>query len=130
MGFDRRSELFALRKGKKQRVWTYRRKRPDGEERTHVATVSELRYVVGVKLMLFWFPVVMLGIDALHVVEMRLRMIASGKSTPDEMFLMVTEKIGAMEEARTIVVRGGDPSLVIENYRRIVAANITRLSGK
>jgi hypothetical protein len=80
--------------------------------------------------MLFWFPVVMLGIDALHVVEMRLRMIASGKSTPDEMFLMVTEKIGAMEAARTIVVRGGDPSLVIENYRRIVAANITRLSGK
>jgi hypothetical protein len=80
--------------------------------------------------MLFWFPVVMLGIDALHVVEMRLRMIASGKSTPDEMFLMVAEKIGAMEEARTIVVRGGDPSLVIENYRRIVAANITRLSGK
>jgi hypothetical protein len=80
--------------------------------------------------MLFWFPVVMLGIDALHVVEMRLRMIASGKSTPDEMFLMVMEKIGAMEEARTIVVRGGDPSLVIENYRRIVAANITRLSGK
>lgn len=80
--------------------------------------------------MLFWFPVVMLSIDALHVVEMRLRMIASGKSTPDEMFLMVTEKIGAMEEARTIVVRGGDPSLVIENYRRIVAANITRLSGK
>jgi hypothetical protein len=80
--------------------------------------------------MLFWFPVVMLGIDALHVVEMRLRMIASGKSTPDEMFLMVTEKIGAMEEARTIVVRGGDPSLVIENYRRIVAANITRLSSK
>jgi hypothetical protein len=80
--------------------------------------------------MLFWFPVVMLGIDALHVIEMRLRMIASGKSTPDEMFLMVTEKIGAMEEARTIVVRGGDPSLVIENYRRIVAANITRLSGK
>jgi hypothetical protein len=80
--------------------------------------------------MLFWFPVVMLGIDALHVVEMRLRMIASGKSTPDEMFLMVTEKIGAMEEARTIVVRGGDPSLVIENYRRIVAANITRLSAK
>jgi hypothetical protein len=49
--------------------------------------------------MLFWFPVVMLGIDALHVVEMRLRMIASGKSTPDEMFLMVIEKIGAMEEA-------------------------------
>jgi hypothetical protein len=42
--------------------------------------------------MLFWFPVVMLGIDALHVVEMRLRMIASGKSTPDEMFLMVIEK--------------------------------------
>jgi hypothetical protein len=80
--------------------------------------------------MLFWFPVVMLGIDALHVAEMRLRMIASGKSTPDEMFLVVTEKIGAMEEARTIVVRGGDPSLVIENYRRIVAANITRLSGK
>ena len=71
-------------------VWAYHRKRPDGEERTHVDMVSELRHVAGrSKLVVFWFPVMMLGIDALHVVEMRLRMIASGKSTLDEMFLMV-----------------------------------------
>jgi hypothetical protein len=56
-------------------------------------------------------------------------MMALGKSTPNEMVLMMTEKMNAMEEAKAIIMRGGDPSLVIENYQKIVAANFARLSG-
>jgi hypothetical protein len=67
--------------------------------------------------------------DAARVIEIRLRMMALGTSTPDEMFLMVTEKIDAMEQAKKIIIRGGDPALVIENYQKIVAANVARLSG-
>ena len=79
--------------------------------------------------MLFLFPLMTLMADASRVIEMRLRMMALGKSTPDEMFLMVTEKINAMEQANKIIIRGGDPSLVIENYQKIVAANVARLSA-
>jgi hypothetical protein len=43
-------------------------------------------------------------------------------------FLLVTEKLDAMEQAKAIVIRGGDPSLIIDNYRKIVAANVARLS--
>lgn len=68
--------------------------------------------------------------DAARVIEIRLRMMALGKSTPAEMLLMVSEKLNAMEEAKAIIARGGNPSLVIENYQKIVAANVARLSGK
>jgi hypothetical protein len=79
--------------------------------------------------MLLWYPLVTLMADAVRVIEMRLRLIALGKSTPDEMFLMVTEKLEAFDEARTILVRGGDPGHVIDNYRKIVSANVARLSS-
>jgi hypothetical protein len=81
------------------------------------------------KSMLVFFPLMTLMADAAQVIEMRLRMIALGKSTPDEIFLMVSEKMRAMEEAKAILARGGNPSLVIENYQKIVAANVARLSG-
>jgi hypothetical protein len=55
---------------------------------------------------------------------MRLRMIALGKSTPDEIFLMVVRENARMEEAKAILARAGNPSLVIENYQKIVAANV------
>jgi hypothetical protein len=78
--------------------------------------------------MLFWFPVMALMVEAARVIEMRLQMIALGKGTSDEMFLMVTEKLDAMAQAKKIIVRGGDPSLVVDHYRKIVAANVARLS--
>jgi len=78
--------------------------------------------------MLFWFPVMTLMVEAARVIEMRLQMIAIGKGTSDEMFLMVTEKLDAMAQAKTIIIRGGDPSLVIDHYRKVVAANVARLS--
>ncbi|GAC1333007.1 MAG: hypothetical protein NVSMB26_13480 [Beijerinckiaceae bacterium] len=67
--------------------------------------------------------------DAARVIEIRLRMMALGKSSPDEMVLMVTEKLGAMEKATAILIRGGSPALVIDNYQKIVAANVARLSS-
>jgi hypothetical protein len=59
---------------------------------------------------------------------MRRQMIALGKGPSDEMFLMVSEKVGAMEQAKKIIIRGGDPSLIIDHYRKVVAANVARLS--
>jgi hypothetical protein len=78
--------------------------------------------------MLFWLPAVAFMLEAARVIEMRLRMIAPGGSTPDEMLFMVTEKIDAIEEAKAIIIRGGHPSLVVDHYRKIVAANAARLS--
>jgi hypothetical protein len=60
---------------------------------------------------------------------MRLRMIALGSSKPDEMLLMVTEKIDAMEKTKAIINSGGNPSLVVDHYRKIVAASAARLSN-
>jgi hypothetical protein len=63
---------------------------------------------------------------AARVIEMRFRMIAIGKAPRLEMFFMVTEKLDAMTQAKAIVIRGGDPSLIIDNYRKIV--DVARLS--
>jgi len=57
-----------------------------------------------------------------------LRLIIAGEATPDELCLMVTEKIKAFEHAGWIIASGGSPALVIENYHKLVAANVKRLS--
>jgi hypothetical protein len=79
--------------------------------------------------MLVWFSMVTLIADAVQVVDMRLRQIATDNGTPEEMFLMVAEKIDAAAEARTIMLRGGDCNQVIDHYRKIVLANVQRLTG-
>jgi hypothetical protein len=79
--------------------------------------------------MFFLFQMMTLMADAARVIEMRLQALALGKSTPEEIFLMVTEKVEALEQAKRIIIRGGDPASVIENYQKIVAANVARLSG-
>ncbi|MFK4522936.1 hypothetical protein ABIF90_000917 [Bradyrhizobium japonicum] len=79
--------------------------------------------------MLLWYPALILMADALQVMDMRIRQIAAGNGTSEEMFLMVTEKLDAAAEARTIFVRGGDYSHVLDHYRKIVAANVERLSA-
>jgi len=78
--------------------------------------------------MLFWYSALILMADALQVMDMRLRKIAAGNGTSEEMFLMVTEKLDAAAEARTIFVRG-DCSHVLDHYRKIVAGNLERLSA-
>lgn len=79
--------------------------------------------------MLFAYPMLSLMMDALNVIDMRLRLIAAGKSTSEEMFLMVNEKVNALEEARVILMRGGDAARVLDHYRKIVAANAARLAA-
>jgi hypothetical protein len=78
--------------------------------------------------MIVWFEVMTLLIEAARVIDIRVRMMALGQSTPDEMLLMVTEKYNALEDAGAILARGGNPSLVVDNYRRIVSLNLARLS--
>jgi hypothetical protein len=80
--------------------------------------------------MLFWFPVMTLMVEAVRVIEMRLQMIVPGKGTSDEMFLMVTEKLDAMGQAKAIVIPGGNPSLIIDisqDYRSECRAVIRHL---
>jgi hypothetical protein len=50
-------------------------------------------------------------VEAARVNEIRLRLMALGRSTLDEIFLMVTEKFNALEEAKSVTIRGDDPSL-------------------
>jgi len=80
------------------------------------------------QMIIFWYPLLTLMADAVQIIEMRLRLIALGKSTSDEMFLMMSEKIEAFGEARSILIRGGDPAHILDNYRKIVATNVARLS--
>ena len=72
--------------------------------------------------MFIWFSTMTLMVEATRVIELRLRLIVLGRSTPDEIFLMVTEKIDAFEQAKSVIIGGGDPSLIIGNYRKVVAA--------
>ena len=78
--------------------------------------------------MLMLFPMMTLMMDAARVIEIRVRMMALGRSSPNEMVLMVTEKINAMEEAASLLMLGGSPSHVFDHYQTIVAANVARLS--
>ncbi|MBP1294223.1 hypothetical protein [Bradyrhizobium elkanii] len=80
--------------------------------------------------MLFWYSALTLMADALQVIDMRFRQIATGTGTADEIFLMVTEKLDAAAEARAILFRGGDCDQIVDHYRRIVAANVERLSTR
>jgi hypothetical protein len=75
-----------------------------------------------------WYSMMTLLVEALQVVEIRMRRIAAGQGTPDEMFLMMSEKIDAASRARTILMRGGDCNQIVDHYRTIVAANVRQLS--
>lgn len=56
--------------------------------------------------MLVWYSMMTLMAEALQAVDIRLRQIIAGEGTPAEVFLMVTEKMDAAAEARTIFLRG------------------------
>jgi len=61
--------------------------------------------------MLLLFLVLTLMVEATRVIELRLRMIVLGKSTPGEMLLMMTEKVDATEKAKAIIISGRNPPL-------------------
>jgi hypothetical protein len=75
------------------------------------------------------FSLLALTADAARVIQIRTLMMALGTATPAEMRLMVVEKAEAMEKASGIMLRSGDLALVVDNYRKIVASNVARLSA-
>ncbi len=71
----------------------------------------------------------MLGLEAQKVIEMRLVRIAwGGREGQAEIASMVTEKIDASIEAFGTLMTGGTPDAVVARYREYVAANAERLS--
>jgi hypothetical protein len=76
-----------------------------------------------------WYPAFMLAVESNNVIDIRLRRIASGRvNAAEETRLMVSEKVDAAFEARSMLVKGGKPADVIDFYRKHVAANMARLS--
>lgn len=79
-------------------------------------------------MILTWRPAMMLALEAGNVIGTRLtRVCFGGSGAFSECQLMVTEKIEAAFEAGAILARGGDSSEIIDNYRKLVAANALRL---
>lgn len=77
-----------------------------------------------------WYPVMMLAVEANSLIDIRVRKIASGGvNASAETQLMISEKLDALAEASLILMRGGSTAHVIDNYRKLVAANATRLAG-
>ena len=75
--------------------------------------------------MLFWYSAVLLAFEAGGVINARFAKIAFGDVSETQ--LMFTEKIGAAFDACSILAGGGDGSMVLECYRKHVAANAERL---
>lgn len=84
----------------------------------------------------YWLPFLRLGLDAQHVIAMRLRRLSPAEAgAPAEATLMVTEKIEAFGEAQAAFVvaitRGAGTNAAMQAalapYSRRVRANCTRL---
>jgi hypothetical protein len=75
-----------------------------------------------------WYPAMMLAVEANNVIDIRLRLIArGGDDAAQETRLMVDEKVNAVFDAVSLVMRGKSAH-VIEFYRKQVAANASRLT--
>jgi hypothetical protein len=75
-----------------------------------------------------WYPALMLAVESNHVIDIRLRKMATGGvDALAEARLMVAEKVDAALEAGSMVMRGDNSANVIAFYRRHVAANAERL---
>lgn len=75
-----------------------------------------------------FLPLLTLMTGASQVIELRLRLMAQGKASPDEMLLMVTEKMDALQHAALTMVGGGGVAAVVDNCCKVVAANLKRLT--
>lgn len=72
---------------------------------------------------------VLLGIESQQVIGLRwIRLAAGGPRAHQEAVLMVCEKLLANGKAALRLSLGRFPSAIVDDYRAIVRANITRLS--
>jgi hypothetical protein len=77
-----------------------------------------------------WYSSAMLALESSHVVSLRLMKFALCDFDADyEATLMVTEKIAASFEAAVTLANSGDILMVIDQYRKHVAANVARLTS-
>jgi hypothetical protein len=69
----------------------------------------------------------LLAFEAQTVIGLRLGQIATGRGTPAETQLMVTEKVLAFAEAAATVATGGSVHKIVKDYRQKVRADTQRL---
>ena len=73
--------------------------------------------------------IVLAQIEAQRVIGLRLLKLShGGPAAAKEAKKMVSEKVGASINAAATLATGGSPAKVVGNYRRIILANVTRLS--
>jgi hypothetical protein len=76
-----------------------------------------------------WVASAMLALEASEVIRLRLEKLARCEAdAPDEVHLMVNEKIAAAFEAGFSWLSGATPGAIICRYREHVAANARRLA--
>ena len=78
---------------------------------------------------MLFYSTAMLNIESCNVISLRLMELMVGTGDwPNEVQLMVSEKVNAMFEARANLMTGGTATSVVDRYREHVAANAKRLS--
>jgi hypothetical protein len=76
-----------------------------------------------------WYSSAMLAFESSHVISLRLMKFSLGGPDANyEANLMVTEKIAASFEAAVTLAKSGDILMVVDHYRKHVAANVARLT--
>jgi hypothetical protein len=76
-----------------------------------------------------WINMTMLAVESQQVIWLRLMKIAGGGPRPNaESNLMVSEKMAAAADAGRKLVLGASPDSVVKGYRKVVRANVRRLS--
>jgi hypothetical protein len=85
--------------------------------------------VPGLKESVWLFDILMLAVEAHHVIALRLVAIARGGTAAAlESRLMVTEKMTAAEHAAKMLAQGASTKAVISFYRTRVRSNVRRLT--
>ena len=77
-----------------------------------------------------WINATLLAAESQQVVWLRcLKMAAGGPAAASEAQLMVTEKVGEALASCASMVAGGSADSVLVGYRRVVRANMERLTS-
>jgi hypothetical protein len=76
-----------------------------------------------------WMNMAMLGVECQQVIWLRLMKLAvGGPHAETESNLMISEKMAAAADARKMLMFGASTDSVVKGYRKVVRANIRRLS--
>jgi hypothetical protein len=77
-----------------------------------------------------WYAGAMLAVEASDVMRLRYEKLSQGNEAAGrEAVLMVSEKIAAAFETAASLLAGATPAVIVQRYRKHVAANAKRLSA-